>query len=94
MDGIEVTPAAQKAAKAAAASSETTKTIKLAIAIGGLLIGGALIAWNLGVFGGSPEATPTPGISNPGGDAPAPRPVQPQRPTAIPATGAQQPLKP
>lgn len=94
MDGIEVTPAAQKAAKAAAASSETAKTVKLAVAIIGLLIGGALIAWNLGVFGGGEQATPAPVATGDAGNAPAPAPLPPQRPTSIPSTGALPALKP
>lgn len=55
MDGIEVGPAKQKAASSS--SSESAKTIKLAIAIAGLLIGGALIAWNMGLFGGAAAGT-------------------------------------
>ena len=53
MDGIEASPASAQAAKAQKASADATKNVKLTIAICGLLIGGALIAWNLGVFGGS-----------------------------------------
>jgi hypothetical protein len=50
LEGIETTPASASS-KAKAGGSEAAKTVKLAIAIGGLLIGGALIAWNMGVFG-------------------------------------------
>ncbi len=43
-------------------SKEAVKTLKLALAIGGLVIGGALIAWNFGLFGeeGPPPAPPLP----------------------------------
>lgn len=92
MDGIEVADVKQKASKAAASASEPTKTIKLAVAIVGLLVGGVLIAWNLGVFGG-PEAAavdknlaadPQPQTA-PASAAPTPRNVPP------PLTGAEQP---
>lgn len=62
MDGIEVTPAASSGKKGSksAESSESGKTLKLVIAIGGLLIGGGLIAWNL---------MPTPPVTQPSGAA-------------------------
>lgn len=81
MDGIEVPAAGAKgkASKAAASGNEAGKTIKLVIAIACLLIGGALIVWNLmptpavvyeggaataSSSGGTPQAAPGPATSN------------------------------
>lgn len=55
MDGIEIGPAGAKQGKNATSSSDGAKYVKLAIAGVGLVVGGALIAWNLGWFG---EAVP------------------------------------
>lgn len=57
----EPPPAAKPPAKPAR-SSEAVKTLKLALAIAGLIIGTALIAWNFGMFGedGPPPAPPLP----------------------------------
>ena len=46
LEGIETAPPKASAKR----GPEAAKTIKLAIAIGGLLIGGVLIAWNVGLF--------------------------------------------
>ncbi len=63
LDGIEVSPAAHKATKVGAASTDAGKAIKLTIAIAGLVVGGGLIAWNAGLFGkaqvGAQEVDPT-----------------------------------
>ena len=94
LDGIETSSSGQKAAKAAADSLDSAKKVKISIAVACLLIGGALIAWNLGVFGGNDLSTPTPAALNNDSSAPAPVPLPPQRPTAVPATGAQPPVRP
>lgn len=51
--------------------SEATKTIMLALAMLGLLVGAALIAWNVGLFG---EAAPPPAPEH-SASAPAIAPV-------------------
>lgn len=68
--------------------SEATKTIMLALAMLGLLVGAALIAWNVGLFG---EAAPPPAPER-AASAPAIAPV----PAAANSedTGASAPNKP
>jgi hypothetical protein len=90
MDGIEVSPTKQKAA---ASSSESTKTIKLVVAIVGLLVGGVLIAWNAGVFGSPEAATVDKSIAETPQATPAPV-AAPRAPAPPPMIGAEAPQKP
>jgi hypothetical protein len=52
LEGIDTTSPADKAprAKVKNAGAGSGKTVKLVVALGGLLVGGALIAWNTGLL--------------------------------------------
>ena len=69
LDGIETAPAPSRPSKSV--QTDSAKKVKLAVAIAGLAVGGALIAWNFGLFSG----TPLP---------PAPAPATPLAPSAAP----------
>ena len=55
-------------------SSETVKTLKVVFAIIGLLVGGVLIAWNLGLIF---EEKPPPAPERPTGQGPTEAPARP-----------------
>jgi hypothetical protein len=69
LEGIDTTSPAAKAPRANANNAGSGKTVKLLVALGGLLVGGALIAWNTGLvtFGepapNSPQAASSSTIS-------------------------------
>lgn len=63
LEGIDTSAPAGKSKAAVSGGREAAKTIKLVVAIVGLLIGGVLIAWNIGVFGNSDAPKPTAGLT-------------------------------
>lgn len=89
LDGIDVAQAKGKVAPVAAATDKA-KTVKLALAVCGLMIGGVLIAWNLGAFGeAKPPVTAAAAEQAPANAPPVVQKVNPPR-----ALEAQQPSRP
>lgn len=94
LDGIDVSPEGQRSAKATSAPARSNKTVKLVIAIVGLVVGGTLIAWNMGVFGSAPESTPTPALTGDDTSQPVPSNPAQRRPNQTPVFGLQPPVRP
>jgi hypothetical protein len=89
LEGIDTSAPVGKSKNAATGGggSEAAKTVKLVLAIVGLLIGGALIAWNMGVFGSSDAPRPTAGLTPEQPAQPAqPGPANNNRNTSAPVT--------